>query len=384
MKRKITNGFDNFMLDDDTRKNALDNILWMVSSDQTGGTDRADDAPAPVRTPEKEARLMKTNKRKRFGAVAAGILGGILLMGGVAYAAGWFGLKDLTGEEKSVELTLKVPEKGRQAKEDAAGTRTPAESQAPETRHETMYYMELSLVGPKGSPEYEAQMEWGDFYWQHYSETNGSDDNEERPCESYYDIYGCWDQEMKDKLDEILEKYGLEPHQTYAGTNSLDVLCKEIGIRRIFPELKERTGYHAASQDYWYYDDGSFSIERMVDWEDMENSFVFHMDCCKKGVLNDVALNIDDPSHYTEWDYTTTSGVHVHAIESTEEYLSKNGVVIDPSVVFIIDRPESVVSIIIHYDNIPHKDGSRSHDYKILSHEELQAFLESICLENIP
>ena len=159
MKRKITNGFDNFMLDDDTRKNALDNILAMVSSDQTDGTDRADDAPAPVRIPQKEARLMKMNKRKRFGAVAAGILGGILLMGGVAYAAGWFGLKDLTGEEKSVELTLKVPEKGRQAKEDAAGTRTPAESQAPETRHETMYYMELSLVGPKGSPEYEAQME---------------------------------------------------------------------------------------------------------------------------------------------------------------------------------------------------------------------------------
>ena len=384
MKRKITNGFDNLMLDDDTRKNALDNILWMVSSDQTGGTDRADDAPAPVRTPEKEARLMKTNKRKRFGAVAAGILGGILLMGGVAYAAGWFGLKDLTGEEQSVELTLKVPEKGRQAKEDAAGTRTPAESQAPETRHETMYYMELSLVGPKGSPEYEAQMEWGDFYWQHYSETNGSDDNEERPCESYYDIYGCWDQEMKDRLDEILQKYKLEPHHTYAGTNSLDALCEEIGIRRIFPELKERTGYHAISQDYWYYDDGSFSIERMTDWENPDKSFVFHMDRCVKGVLHDVTLNIDDPSHYTEWDYTTTSGVHVHAIESTEEYLSKNDVVIGPSVVFIIDRPESVVSIIIHYDNIPHKDGSRSHDYKILSHEELQAFLESICLENIP
>ena len=368
MKQKITNGFDNFRLDDDTRKHALDNILTMVSSDQTAGPDRADDVPASARTTQKEAKLMKMNRGRRFGAVAAGILGGILLLGGVAYAAGWFGLKNLTGEDQSVELTWTVTEEDGQTKENS----------------DTMHYLDLSLVGQKGSPEYEAHMEWEDFYWQHYAETNGPDDNEVQPCESYYDIYGCWDQEMKDRLDEILKKYGLKPHQAYAGTNSMDVLCEEAGIRRIFPGLKERTGYHAGSQYYWYYDDGSFSIERMTDWEDPDHSFAFRMDRCVKGVLNDVALNIDDPVHYIEWDHTTAAGILVHAIEAPEEFLSKNGNLIDPSVTFIIDRPESVVSITIHFDNIPYPDGGRSHDYKILSHEELQAFLESICLENIP
>ncbi|MBO4289344.1 MAG: hypothetical protein J5865_04495 [Lachnospiraceae bacterium] len=377
MKRKITRGFDNFKLDDNTREQALDQILAMVSSGQADGADSRDGGAGPVLTTEKEATIMKLNRGKRFGAVAAGILGGILLLGGVAYAAGWFGLKDLAGKEQSYEASWTVTKEAWQTDDASADTK------ASETGQMTYYFTDLSLVGPKDSKEYKATAEWHDFYWPYYFEHADEIPNDAKTPETYYDLYGCWNQEMKDKLDEILKEYELTPHQSITGVTSMDALCEGVGIGRIFPGLGERTGRHAGSQDYWYYDDGSFYMERKADYED-ENSLIFRLNCCRKGVFNDISVSIDDPSHYTEWDYTTAAGIHVSAIESTEEYLSKNGDVIDPSVIFIIDRPESFVSIHIIYENIPFESGGRSHDYRVPTREELQAFLESICLENIP
>ena len=379
MKRKVIKGFDNFKLDDGTRKEALDNILAMVSSNAADGAGSKEDASGAVRSKKKEATMMKLNKGRRFGAVAAGILGGILLLGGAAYAAGWIGLKDLAGESTAIDMTWAVTEEAQTARDSRESG-----AAAPETGSMTYNYMNVSLAGIKGSPEYEAWMEWDAFCRPYFFAHENEVPNDERPIETYYDVYGCWDQKTKDRLDDVLTKYGLQPHHTLTGIGSLDDLCEKTGIARIFPTLNERTGRHAGSPDYWYYDDGSFSIERMTDWQDTENAFAFRMDRCVKGVLNEVTLNIDDPSHYEEWDYTTAAGIHVSAIEATEEFLSKNGTLIDPSVIFIIDRPESFVSIHIIFENIPYPDGGRSHEYKVLPREELEAFLESICLENIP
>ena len=242
---------------------------------------------------------------------------------------------------------------------------------------------DICLIGEKGSPEWEAVHEWESFYWtyffQHDDEDNG--DCNTQPTD-YYDLYGCWSQEMKIKLDEILKKYDLKPHHTETYVSSFEALCEGVGIQRICPNLKERgDNSYKTAHDYQYYDDGSFQVNRAIDWNDHDNRHTFELNRYVYGILHSKVLA--DFSNFKEWEYTTVSGIKVIAYERTEPWRNTHYNLIDPSVTFIIKRPESVVVISINYDGIYDNDNHIT-GYKTMSRDELTAFLEDIHLENIP
>ncbi len=222
----------------------------------------------------------------------------------------------------------------------------------------------ISLIGEKGAPEWEAAHEWQSFYWAYFFQHDNDDegDCESRP-ETYYDFYGCNSQEEKDKLDEILTRYELEPHHSRTYIHSFDELCTGLEIRHICSSSECNYGY--------YYDDGSFHMEPEE----------FSLDRYTYGVLHQNV--VEDLSRFTQWEYTTTNGILITAYEQTESWYNSHYILCGPFTKFIIKRPESVVVLSINYDAIYDNDNHIT-GFKIMSHNELKDFLEEMHLENIP
>ena len=336
LKREIRSVYDSFDLDIRTRTEVLNKVL-NAASDQS-------------------EKASEKNSWSKYAAMAAAFLAGILIMGSIAYAAGWINAKDVQMETQYVDYDKNS------------------------IKHEPDVHY-VSLVGKTGTPEYEACQEWEAFYWPYIHDHRQKITNNTSSADSYYKLYGCWTQEMKEKLDEILIRYDLSPHQTLTGVNRLDDLCEAVGIKRILPDLKERTD---DDQDYWYYNDGSFYIERPVDWDYRESDLSFRLNRYVYGTLNTVSINID-LSKTTTWHYMTKRGVEVTAFEITEPYyIESNENVHAPFVLFMIERPESFVTIHIIYESLYAEDGYTFIGYDVPTREQLQEFLESVCLENIP
>lgn len=172
----------------------------------------------------------------------------------------------------------------------------------------------VSLQGLLGSPGYQASREW--FDWIHVydpdmeilmsEETDFSDYGEA------YQAYGLYTPEMKEKLDEICQKYGLEllgkPH---VNTDIRDTF-RELGIRGIF---REDAPVLVESGDHYYFENGSFDIQWRITltgadpvWPD-PLEIQFH--CAQKDAFANTQMVIGPVETYDQWTYTTRDGVDV-------------------------------------------------------------------------
>ena len=378
---EIRQVYDGFFLDEETRRTVLNNLI-ASSSEKDGGENQTDTRRGAVEQLHPANSTLEEEKRparffKHFGAVAAGILGGILILGGVAYAWGWIRAKDVQMDAQTIEYEIKetLKEKERPAKQ--------GEEQLPQdnvvTEHKMNVNYPVSMVGRKGTPEYEASQEWQQFFWANRESFLDDEPDSENDLKSYYTIYSCYTKGYRDKLDEILGKYDLKPRHSVTYVKSLDELCEGAGIDRIFPKQQERTD---PDYNYWYYDDGSFGIERAVDYTSKDSLITYRLDRNVYGFLGTTFWQLD-LSTLSEWHYITKEGIEVTAFERTEAMTDENGHKSPPLVVFMIDRPESFVTISILYDELCAEDGYTVIGYDIPTREWLQDFLDSICLENI-
>ena len=228
-------------------------------------------------------------------AAAAAVMAAVL--GVTAYAVYQASLKDyIIQPSPAIETgTEPAPEPDAEAAEADA---QPVQAKA-----------RLSLVGYQGTPEYEAYAEWSAWHdenWDldRFSEL-GVDDSYYEVPENYALLYDAHFRDQAEKLDEIMEKYGLTPleelHVIYAPEEVYDYL----GTAPFLPDGSRGGGY--------VYDDGTFELEAIDFGTDSLSGTLY---ASVKGSFSMVTGFV--PQDYEEWSYTTASGQTLDLVMGTD------------------------------------------------------------------
>ena len=161
----------------------------------------------------------------------------------------------------------------------------------------------ISLSGYMDSPEGQALAEWEEFLRTYDSDHAILDSigNFNDPALDKYICYDVYTQDMADKLEEIVAKYGLKLH-----TQGIDLSAHPEALGPLADFVKD------PEETYWMYmyEDGSCHFDGCAYVEDYGLVDV-QFQRSVKGTFNDVTLNIWDPADYEQWTYETSSGVEV-------------------------------------------------------------------------
>ena len=189
---------------------------------------------------------------------------------------------------------------------DEDGNVIPVESQEP--------IIMLSLQGTN----MEALTEWVTFtntYDQDGTiliEADGTGSEWELP-DNYHLTYGCYSQEMVDKLDEIVNKYHLKLLSSYIPLNYYEssVLLNSLGLKGLVKNDPD------VQVEYW---DGDFHLEGTFDlnmyismdmgdwkWERGSASYRYSL----KDYFDPITGGMLESIDYTQWDYTRKDGKKV-------------------------------------------------------------------------
>lgn len=285
-----------------------------------------------IRWEELEQKHQNRIIGKRF-SVAAAVVCFLAAFSTAAVATGWFGLRDLELQE---EVTVTEPD----------GTETTV----------SVPTGAISLQGFAETPEKQASEEWQAFL-NHYDpdhEILGSIGNNPTGFEEEYLFYQVYTQEMADRLEEILAKYGLKKH-----TFMLDdlytewALCDQVGGDFLG---ENRTG------STYMYEDGTFKFDGEIDLPDyglLEYQFMR----CVRGSFTDVVGSVGNTADYTEWGYMTGNGVP--ATLALAPYRA----------MVIVDMPDSFVTVhVLAGSETPVDDVFSSGP---LTEEDLERFADS-------
>lgn len=202
----------------------------------------------------------------------------------------------------------------------------------------------ISIQGYMGSDSYEAFKEWQDFL-ETYDPDNSIlyANNHKFQCPEAYASYHCYSQEMVDKIDEICEKYHLQPLGNYWYFTRGEDVFDAVGIESAFSGSEE-TGFLDFSG--YCFRDGTFSIEGMLELTGSWDAMVeFGYRSVQKTSFDGVTRNIGDISKYDQWNYTMKDGTNV-LLALREE-----------SALIIVDKEDSFVTIgaagtLVHGNNI--------------------------------
>lgn len=188
---------------------------------------------------------------------------------------------------------------------------------------ETVTEEVLTLAGLKGSPNYQAAQEW--FAFKQTYDPNGEikasvwKDLPEFPEEyAYYDIYT---QEMKDKLDEILDKYNLNLIGRTVPFRTEELTLKALGIENIAV-----SGSNVIMElDYAAYQecgnlnmDFNFILPGTAEKPELETRC--HIYYTHKDAFTDDVIALGEIETWKEWNYTTASGDEVLIFRSPEDW----------------------------------------------------------------
>ena len=188
---------------------------------------------------------------------------------------------------------------------------------------ETVTEEVLTLAGLKGSRNYQAAQEWFDFKQSydpnHEIRSSVSENLPEFPQE--YAAYHLYSQEMKDKLDEIIEKYDLKligrtvPFKTEEGT------LKALGLKDIAIPGTDATMEldYAAYQECGNLDmDFCFILPGAADENDLKTRC--HIYYMHKDAFTEDVISLREIETWKEWNYTTASGANVLIFRSPTDW----------------------------------------------------------------
>lgn len=167
----------------------------------------------------------------------------------------------------------------------------------------------LSIQGIQGSPGYKATREW--YEWlETYDPDQSVYHSEEAFREDFgddYYAYNLYSREMKDKLDEICEKYGLELLGKMYTDPDIAAGCRALQIPGIF---RPGVSVEADWGQIGYYANGSFRLEGYVSLDGGRQHIVTYR-CHRKNAFSDLYASVGPEGTYEEWIYTTSYGVDV-------------------------------------------------------------------------
>jgi len=167
----------------------------------------------------------------------------------------------------------------------------------------------LSVQGIRGSPGYRATKEW--YNWLETYDTDGKvwDSHEAYGADfgdEYY-AYGIYSQEMKDKLDEICEKYDLKLMGKMYLDPDVEAACEAMQITGFF---RPGVQVEAELEEILYYANGSFRLDEDMEFPGYDRR-IFTFACQRKDSFAEVHGDVGAEGTYEEWIYTTSYGTDV-------------------------------------------------------------------------
>ena len=182
----------------------------------------------------------------------------------------------------------------------------------------------LSLQGYVGSNSYQAAKEWFDFLRDYDPddaiEFSDEADNMEFPED--YQFYFLYSMEMKEKLDEICQKYNLDLLGPMLMDTTADDMFRELGIDGILREDAQAEIEWSQGGPGYFSRDGSFKVECYVTLTGENNPWPFDnlisFRCHNKKSFDAVTIGMRDDQQYEEWNYTTASGVETLLVKGPE------------------------------------------------------------------
>ena len=185
---------------------------------------------------------------------------------------------------------------------------------------ETYTQQVLTLAGMRGTPAAKAAQEWYAFLESYDPDQEILKSVWKNPPQfpAEYASYGLYTQEMKDKLDEIVAKYGLKLRGSPVAFPTSKQLFRALGMQNILnpdSSAQMRTDYAS------YYDNGSLDVFFTLTIPESDGAkalktngnFYYRP---KDSFISDTAVLTDAP--WEEWNYTTASGNQVLMIRSEE------------------------------------------------------------------
>lgn len=205
----------------------------------------------------------------------------------------------------------------------------------------------ISMQGFEGSKNYEAFQEWQAFldsYDPDNSILYANNDFYLQMPDEYYS-YECYSWEMVDKIDEICEKYSLEPLGKSYVFRQMEHLFEALGIETVFsdaaaPEESPFSGY--------CFQDGTFNMEGNITLPEPWNyTVVYSLRSVKKTSFDGVYSSIGDLDSYEQWEYTMKDGTKVLLALQDE-----GRIIVDKEDCFVVvtafGKPEDVFAPIPH------------------------------------
>lgn len=172
----------------------------------------------------------------------------------------------------------------------------------------------ISIRGYPGSPNQLATQEWYEFEQTYDPDhTLMPDDNINGIPDAYYYPYNCYTWEMVDKVDEILDEYGLKllSKDIVVQRWQIPVMFDALGIDGVCNEEKAAKINDGSGS---FYPEGNFKYE-----------FLFHLPMSDGKLLPEIPTAVFytkkdyfDPDyqgieteHFEQWTYTTSEGVEI-------------------------------------------------------------------------
>ena len=165
----------------------------------------------------------------------------------------------------------------------------------------------ISLQGPAGSKAYLAAKEWLEWKASYDPERKLYSEGACAVFPEEYQPYSIYTQEMKDKLDEICDKYDVElMGRPYYDTDNAYVLeALQIGgICRTDSPMQTQAHIR------YIYRNGSFAADCTVTLDEAlwPEPLLVAYRCYNKDAFHEVVLSVADFEDYEQWNYTATDG----------------------------------------------------------------------------
>ena len=179
----------------------------------------------------------------------------------------------------------------------------------------------LTLAGIQGSRNYQAAQEWFAFRQEYdpdhamIMQLQSAGLVPEFPAE--YASYNLYTQEMKDKLDEIVEKYDLNLIGQTVPFRTEELVCKALGLENILVP-----GSNAAMElDFAAYQEcGNLNMDFGVMLPDEDLKTQCHIFYMHKDAFTEDVISLGEMETWEEWNYTTASGADVLIFRSPEDW----------------------------------------------------------------
>lgn len=229
---------------------------------------RAEVSPDKIREVVME-RIEKTKHRpaRRLGSILLVAAVFVLLLTATAFATGLLRIEDLRADS---ELESKGPT--------------------------------VIGAGWPDSAEYQAEVEWQNYKWEHSDKIPGPDFVDS----DMYTHMGCFDEEDRAALDAVLERYQLRLPEDRTPLDGAEGLYARIGQAGFLPERAGEDGYPFSGE---YYRGGTFYV--------VDNALVgdkrirYDLNRRVKGLFVRGPAYSLDTDGMEQWDYTTADGTPV-------------------------------------------------------------------------